>query len=137
MKKEPLLVIIERLKARLYSVELKNTYRVTEKAFSRNRVLSFALTVLTIVRGHKLSMAPQRATFQNGLNKVFKAARPVLGAELGALADVPTASAFSRARKKVKAEVFIELNRGLCQDYYALYGADQEVIKWHDQRVLG
>ena len=122
MKKEPILVIIERLKARLHSDELKNTYRETEKAFSRNRVLSFARTVLTIVRSHKQSI-------QIGLNKVFE--------ELGALADVPTAGAYSKARKKVKAEVFVELNRNLCADYYELYEADQKVIKWHGRRLLG
>jgi hypothetical protein len=75
-----------------------------------------------MVRGHKHSI-------QNGLNKVFE--------ELGALADVPTAGAFSKARKKVKAEVFIELNRGLCQDFYTVYGAEKEVVKWHGQRLLG
>jgi hypothetical protein len=124
MKKNPLLVIIERLKARLHSDsdELKHKFRETEKAFSRNRLLLFVPTVLMMVRGHKHSI-------QNGLNKVFE--------ELGALADVPTAGAFSKARKKVKAEVFIELNRGLCQDFYTVYGAEKEVVKWHGQRLLG
>ncbi len=37
----------------------------------------------------------------------------------------------------MKAEVFIELNRGLCQDFYTVYGAEKEVVKWHGQRLLG
>lgn len=120
MSKEVLL--IERMKARLHSAEVMKKYRETEKAFSRKRVLTFGRTVLMILRGHKHSI-------QNGLNKVFE--------ELGQLKAVPTAAAYSKARRKVKAAVLIEMNRDLSQDYYQTYGADNEVGLWHGRRLLG
>jgi hypothetical protein len=33
--------------------------------------------------------------------------------------------------------VFVHLNAVMCEEYYARYGADQEVVLWHGQRVLG
>ena len=75
-----------------------------------------------ILRGHKFSL-------QNALNKFFGA--------LGKVFAVPTPSAFSHARQKLKPEVFIHLNEVVCEDFYQLYGADSEVKTWRGRRVLG
>lgn len=66
---------------------------------------------------------------QTALNKFFRA--------LGELFRVVTASAYSQARQKLKPEVFIHLNEVVWKDYYALYGADQEIELWHGHRLLG
>jgi hypothetical protein len=75
-----------------------------------------------ILRGHKFSL-------QNALNKFFGA--------LGKAFAVPTSSAYSHARQKLKPEVFVHLNEVICQDFYQLYGADHEVMTWRGHRVLG
>lgn len=75
-----------------------------------------------ILSGHKLSL-------QNALNKVFKA--------FGKIFAVPTASAYCQARQKIKAEVFVHLNKSVVEDFYQLYGAEEKVALWHGHRVLG
>jgi Transposase DDE domain len=75
-----------------------------------------------ILRGHKLSI-------QNGLNKFFCA--------IGALFCVTTASAYSQARKKINPAVFLHLNKVVQQEFYTLYGADEQVKLWRGHRLLG
>lgn len=75
-----------------------------------------------MLSGHKLSL-------QNALNKVFKA--------FGRIFEVPTASAYSQARQKVKAEVFVALNQSVREDFYRLFGAEEKVALWHGHRLLG
>lgn len=89
--------------------------------FTRLRLLSFGRVCLVVLRGHKLS-------FQNALNKVFHA--------LGEVFGVPTPSAYSHARQKLKPEVFPHLNRGLCAGFYQLYEADDQVQRWRGHRLL-
>lgn len=97
-------------------------FRHQPQAFTRTRKLTFACVVLIILRGHKLAL-------QNALNKVFTA--------LGAVFQVPTASAYSHARQKLKPEVFTFLNRLVCRDFYQLY-ADEGLVKtWRGHRLLG
>lgn len=78
--------------------------------------------MVLVLRGHKLSL-------QNTLNKVFGA--------LGKVFYVPTDSAYSQARLKLKPEVFIHLNQVTCEDFYRLYKADDELLTWRGHRVLG
>ena len=75
-----------------------------------------------ILRGHKFSI-------QNALNKFFGA--------LGKVFAVPTPSAYSHARQKLKPEIFIHLNEIVCEDFYQLYGAEDEVKTWRGRRVIG
>lgn len=65
---------------------------------------------------------------QNALNKVFSS--------LGEVFSVPTASAYSQARQKLKPEIFAHLNDLVCRDFYHLYDADQLVKRWHRHRRL-
>jgi len=68
-------------------------------------------------------------SLQNAVNKFFSA--------LGRVWDVVTASAYSQARQKVQPEVFGHLNTVTCEEFYLRYGEDQEVVLWHEHRLLG
>ena len=96
-------------------------YRVKDTDFTRQRVLSFTIVVMTILRGHKFSL-------QNGLNKVFEA--------LGKLRQTPSNSAFCQARQKIEPELFSHLQQTARDDFYQLYGSDNEVLTWRGHRVL-
>ena len=76
---------------------------------------------MSILRGHKLSL-------QNALNKVFGG--------LGKLRLVPTNSALSQARQKIDPALFIHLHKVTRDDFYRLYGQDNEVLTWRKHRVL-
>ena len=91
-------------------------------AFTRDRVLTFPLVAMLILRGHKFSL-------QNALNKVFGA--------LGKLRLVPTASAYCQARQKLDPALFQELTRITAQDFYRLAGQEGAVATWRGHRLLG
>jgi len=74
-------------------------------------------------------LSGKKLSLQNALNKFFRA--------IGQVLQVPTASAYCQAKQKVKAEVFVHLNRSVGQDFYRLYGMDGEVERWHGHRLLG
>jgi len=80
-------------------------FRVGVTDFTRQRVLTFSVVVVFIVRGHQRSM-------QTALNKFLRA--------LGELLGVGTASAYSQARQRLKPAVFIHLNEVVWKDSYAL-----------------
>ena len=89
--------------------------------FTRQRLLTFGSLCLVLLRGHKLSL-------QNALNKVFHA--------LGDLFGVPTPSALTHARQKLKPVVFTHLQRSLVTGFYQLAEGDGEVQRWRGQRLL-
>jgi hypothetical protein len=97
-------------------------FRTTPKAFTRDRVLTFPIIVMMILRGHKFSL-------QNALNKVFGA--------LGKLRLVPTASSYCQARKKLDPALFQELTTITAQDFYRLSGQEGSVATWRGHRLLG
>lgn len=84
--------------------------------------MPFSYLVVLILSGHKLSL-------QNALNKFFRV--------LGKVFKVPTGSAYYQSRQKIKAEVFVALNERVNKDFYALYGAEQKVQRWHGHRLIG
>ena len=65
----------------------------------------------------------------NSLNKFFSV--------IGEVFKLPTDSAYCQAKQKVKPEVLVHLTEQLNEDYYRLYGADEEVKLWHGHRLLG
>ena len=67
-------------------------FRETPEAFSRNRILTLPVVVLLILRAHKVSL-------QIGLTAVFESLKQI--------GRVPSASAYSQARQKLKPEIFI------------------------------
>ena len=97
-------------------------FRVKATDFTRQRVLSWQVVVVMMLRGHKVSL-------QTAVNKFFST--------LGEVWRGVSASAYSQAHKKVQPEVFVHLNAVACEEYYAHDGADHEVALWHGQRVLG
>ena len=75
-----------------------------------------------IIRGHKL---PQ----QNNLNKFYKA--------IGEVKEVPTSSAYSQARQKLKGEVFLYLNDLVNEEFYGTCAEDEQVKRWEGRRLIG
>lgn len=67
-------------------------------------------------------------SLQNALNKFFTA--------LGEVFKVPTSSAYSHARLKLKPELFAHLNSISCGDFYQLYESDSLVKRWRGHRLL-
>jgi hypothetical protein len=106
----------------LFSHKTCAAFRTSQNHFTRNRVLNFAKVVVIMLSGHKFSL-------QNALHKFFT--------RLGAVFSTPTASAYCQAKQKVKAEVFVHLNEVLVNDFYQLYEADNEVVRWRGHRLLG
>ena len=90
------LELITILRQAIHARETVHRFRVAARDWTRQRKLPFALVLLLIVRGHKLPL-------QHALNMVF--------GTLDTLADLPTASAYSQARRKLKPEVFLYLNQ--------------------------
>jgi Transposase DDE domain len=90
--------------------------------FTRERVLTWPVVIMIMLRGQKVSL-------QTAVNKFFSA--------LGEVWRVVTASAYRQARQKVQPEVFVHLNAVACEEYYARYGAENEVVLWQGHRVLG
>lgn len=99
----------------------REKFRVSDKDFTRNRVLTFTIVAMSILRGHKFSL-------QNALNKVFAA--------LGKLRLTPTNSALCQARQKLDPALFIHLHHAARDDFYKLYGQDGEVLTWRGHRAL-
>ena len=113
---------MEHLRKVLHGREIVEEYRTKTKYFNRERLLTFVPLVVLMLRGHKLAL-------QNALNKTFK--------EMGKMDRLPTAGAYSQARRKVKAEVFSYLNEVVCADYYRLGGTEAGVKLWHGRRLVG
>lgn len=90
--------------------------------FTRERVLTWPVVIILMLRGQKVSM-------QTAVNKFFSA--------VGEVWRVVTASAYRQARQKVQPEVFVHLNAVAAEEFYTRYGEDKEVVLWHGQRVLG
>ena len=97
-------------------------FRVQATDFTRERVLTWPMVIMIMLRGQKVSL-------QTAVNKFFSA--------LGEVWRVVTASAYRQARQKVQPEVFVHLNAVACEEYYARYEAEEEVVLWHGHRVLG
>ena len=105
----------------LGAAETCQRFRQRTEDFTRTRVVTFVRVVILILRGHKVSL-------QNALNKFFT--------ELGAVFQVPTASAYCQARQKLKPEVYVHLNEVVCGDFYRLYEAERQVRRWRGHRLL-
>jgi hypothetical protein len=97
-------------------------FRVQATDFTRERVLTWPVVIILMLRGQKVSL-------QTAVNKFFSA--------LGAVWQVVTASAYRQARQKVQPEMFVHLNAVACAEYYARYGAEDAGMLWHGHRVLG
>jgi hypothetical protein len=94
---------------------------MSEEDFIRERKLPFWRVVVLILSGWKKSL-------QNRVNKFFE--------ELDKLEEIVTGSAFSQARKKVKWEIFKELNHKTVEYFYNNYDKEGLVRRWNDHLLL-
>jgi Transposase DDE domain len=115
-------LIVRRVKRELGSASVKERFRVQGTDFTRERVLTWPVVILLMLRGQKVAL-------QTAVNKFFSV--------MGEVWRVVTASAYRQARQKVQPEVFVHLNAVTCEEYYVRYGVEGEVGLWHGQRVLG
>jgi len=112
--------LIKRLKERLSAPEFLKRHRQSDKDFSRQRCLPFESVVLFLLNLVKRSLQDELDEFFN-LSRGEAVATPVV-----------TKSAFSQARKKLKAEAFIELNQVQGAYFYAHFPYQT----WHGLRLL-
>ena len=112
--------LITRIKRLLESDAFKERHRISKKAFSRNRTLTFPIVILFLLNLVKRAL-------QDELDEFFKAIR---GAKVAA--RVVTKSAFSQARRKFRSEAFVEMNQ-VQVDYFYQQG---EPHRWHGLRLL-
>ena len=82
---------------------MRKRFRVQARDFTRERVLTWPVVIMVMLRGQKVSL-------QNALNKFFSAIDEVW--------RVVTARAYRQARQKVQPEVFVHLNAVACGEYY-------------------
>jgi hypothetical protein len=113
--------LIKSLKERLNSLDFLERHRQSEKVFIRQRCLPFVTVVLFLLNLVKRSL-------QDELDEFFNLSRGEAVAT-----QVVTKSAFSQARKKLKAEAFIELNTVQVDYFYAHFPYQT----WHGLRLLG
>lgn len=112
--------LLERLRALLFSPEFLERHRQAEKHFSRQRCLTFVIVVTFLLNLIKRAL-------QDELDEFFK----VLHGDAVAVRQV-TKSAFSQARKKIKYEAFVELNRTQVSYFYDHF----EPLTWRGFRLL-
>jgi len=109
---------VQKIAICLHDPAFIHRFRSDEKAFTRERKLTFVHLVLFLLNLIKGSVEDELDAFFQTLH----------GQEPDTL--FVTKSAFTQARKKLKAEVFIELNRLLTDTLY-----QQDGRRWHGFRV--
>lgn len=107
----------------IYSVETKRRYRIKAKDFIRNRKLPFEELVLCMLK-------LLRHNIQTEVNTFFK---ELQGAAKSTVKKI-TSSAFVQSRKKIKPDLFFDLNNLIASDYYI--DNDEKVKLYKGHRVL-
>jgi hypothetical protein len=102
------------------SDEFKQRHRISEKAFSRERILTFELTILFLLNMVKHAL-------QDELDEFFKILQ---GGKVAR--RIVTKSAFSQARKKLEYSAFIELNDRQVAYFYQ----HAKPQRWYGLRLL-
>lgn len=117
--KKPVLFILSKIKEKLVSLELKETYKLIPNAFQRKR----KLTITYYDKSIKKSLAIEIHNFFKYLSdKSFN------------LIPKATLSAFVQARKKISSVVFIALSNTLLDEFYT--DNDQNIVLWNNLRLL-
>lgn len=107
----------------IYATATKNNYRLKEKDFSRKRKLPFEQLVLCMLK-------LLRHNLQTEINSFLKE----LGGSLKTSVKQITSSAFVQSRKKIKPDLFFDLNHLIATDYYL--DNDEKVKLYKGLRVL-
>jgi Transposase DDE domain len=109
--------LIKYLHERIASFVFISNHKENQKDFSRDRVLTFMLVFMLILRNTIKSL-------QLSLNELFIN---------GNINQVVSSSAYSQARKKFKHTAFMELNEGTIDLYYS----DNKIKRWRNYRCFG
>ena len=111
--------LFECLKTLLFSGDFQKRYRQEPKDFTRERCLPFYIVVIFLLNLVKRAL-------QDELDEFFKL---LTGADIAT--RIVTKSAFIQARKKLKYEAFVELNRAQVNYFYEHF----EPETWHGFRL--
>jgi hypothetical protein len=108
-------LLISFLRELIKKQEVIEKYRTKPKYFIRKRKLPFWRVSILILQGWTNSI-------QNRVNKFFKS--------LGALEELPTATAFCKAREKIQPEFFKAMNEETVNFFYSKYEERGLVKRW-------
>lgn len=112
--------LLGHLRTQLESEEFQSKHKEKENDFIRERCLTFCVVVLLLVNMMKRSLQDELDEFFKVLNEEKVASRQV------------GKSAFSQARKKLKASAFIELNQEQVRYFYEHFSPET----WQGYRLL-
>lgn len=108
-------LLISYLREFITKQEVIEKYRTCPKHFTRKRKLPFWRVSVLILQGWTNSI-------QNRVNKFFKS--------LGSLEELPTATAFCKAREKIKPELLKAMNEETVNFFYTNYEQEGLVKRW-------
>ena len=112
--------LIKRLRKKLTSKEFINKHKTTEKAFTRDRLLTFQTVFIFLINFITKSL-------QSELDNLFKI---ILHSELPE--NKVSKGAFSQARQKLKHEAFIDLDKDQIEYFYD----SSDYKKWNGFRLI-
>lgn len=98
-----------------------NRSKVGSYGFTRNRKISFKDLIVFLTQ-------KMQSSLQRSLNRFYK---EVTGGDFNI--QHVTKGAVTQARSKLRYEAFIELNQGVCEDFYK----DFPYYKWNNFRLVG
>lgn len=106
------------------SIEVREKFKVSQTDWSRKRVLEFCKVTVLVLYNYK-------SPIQNKLNRFYKI--------MGKIFTVPTSSAYTQARKKLKPEFYEFINTELINNYYETFSDEEDKEKGYlnGRRLLG
>jgi hypothetical protein len=107
----------------IYSIKTKIRYRNSQKDFSRTRKLPFEELVLCMLKLLRRNIQSEVSSFLNEVQGSLKSSLKSI-----------TSSAFVQSRKKLKPDLFFDLNNLIAKDYYL--DNDEKVKLYKGHRVL-
>ena len=102
-EKKSTIAVYKALKSRLSSDSFKEQYRLSEEDFTRTRIFTFLIVMLTILNNISRSLGVELTKFLTKFGS----------------GDVGSKQAFSQARHKIQWEAFTDLNDTLISTYYS------------------
>jgi hypothetical protein len=117
-----LILLIERLRAKLRDPDFLARHRVGPEDFTRQRQLTFPLLMLFVLPQTIKSIPRHLHEFLDELAQ-------------GEIFEPITSGAVTHARAKLKESAFIELNQDCVLP--AIYGAERPVHRWRGHRLVG
>lgn len=106
------------------SNETRDEFKVSVKDWTRERLLDFSTVTVLVLYNYK-------SPIQNKLNRFYKIMCKVF--------NVPTSSAYTQSRKKLKPEFYEYINKELVKTYYEIDSEEDDIDKGYlnGRRLLG